>query len=250
MLLNFYVQGSSSTKSARDDGEMSPSYIELLSSLTLDESISYGKEKVESIVESAKRAFRYLSGDVAQLPAAHPQLSAKENQEKERVQEKGLWSLAGLFSGLKGRRSAIEGVDDSGVLWTEGEVHADLIRVCSSQKDNSRCSYEVQNDEGYFVFRYLLIDIPSTPIVEFYYLPLTPTYQPQTQRPGIQLGCSLSEHQVSERMSPSCGSLRHKIFPSKFNPKVRGVIHVGIVEGLLVMPICIIWYIGTLNDPW
>lgn len=135
MLLNFYVQSSSSAKSARSaDGEAGPSYLESLSSLTLDESISYGKERLESIMESAKRAFRYLSGDVAQLPTSQPQLSAKENQDRERVQDKGLWSLAGLFSGLKGRRrSAIEGAGDSGVLWTEGEVHADLVRVCNSQ---------------------------------------------------------------------------------------------------------------------
>ncbi|OAX44887.1 hypothetical protein K503DRAFT_677753, partial [Rhizopogon vinicolor AM-OR11-026] len=147
MLLNFYVQGSSSTKSVQSaDGDTGPSYIESLSSLTLDESIAYGKEKLESIVESAKRAFRYLSGDVVQLPAPQPHPSSKENQEKERGQDKGLWSLAGLFSGIKGRRNANEGAGDSGALWTEGEVHADLVR----------------NDEGYFVFRYLLIDIPNS----------------------------------------------------------------------------------------
>ncbi|KAG1829230.1 hypothetical protein DFJ58DRAFT_719715 [Suillus subalutaceus] len=139
MLLNFYVQGSSSAKSAQQaDEEAGPSYIESLSSLTLDETIALAKEKLESIGQSAKRAFRYLSGDVAPSPAPHPQLSTNDSQENERKQEKGMWSFAGLFSGLKGRRS--------GVSWTEGEVHADLVR----------------NDEGYFVFRYLLIDLPNS----------------------------------------------------------------------------------------
>ncbi|KAG1755006.1 TIM21-domain-containing protein [Suillus paluster] len=147
MLLNFYVQGSSPAKSAHQaDDEAGPSLIESLSSLTLDEAIAYAKERLELIGESGKRAFKYLSGDVTPSPAPYPHLSAKENQETERDQEKGLWSLAGLFSGLKGRRSAVEGVNDFGVLWTEGEVHADLVR----------------NDEGYFVFRYLLIDIPNS----------------------------------------------------------------------------------------
>ncbi|KAG1885609.1 TIM21-domain-containing protein [Suillus subluteus] len=147
MLLNFYVQGSSSAKSAQQaDEEAGPSYIESLSSLTLDETIALAKEKLESIGQSAKRAFRYLSGDVAPSPAPHPQLSTNDSQENERKQEKGMWSFAGLFSGLKGRRSVAEGGGDSGVSWTEGEVHADLVR----------------NDEGYFVFRYLLIDLPNS----------------------------------------------------------------------------------------
>ncbi|KAG1904819.1 TIM21-domain-containing protein [Suillus fuscotomentosus] len=147
MLLNFYVQGSSSAKSAQQaDEETGPSYIESLSSLTLDETIGLAKEKLESIGRSAKRAFRYLSGDVTPLPAPHPQLSTNDRQENERKQEKGVWSVAGLFSGLKGRRSVAEGAGDSGVPWTEGEVHADLVL----------------NDDGYFVFRYLLIDIPHS----------------------------------------------------------------------------------------
>jgi len=167
MLLNFYVQGSSSSKSAPSaDGESDRSYLESLSSLTLDQSIGYGKEKLESIMESAKRAFRYLSGDVTQLPTPHPQLSAKEDQAN-RGQDKGLWSLAGLFSGLKGRRSIADGAGDSGVLWTEGEVHADLVRVCNFPNSIFQCSVEAQNDDGYFVFRYLLIDIPSKPLIEF-----------------------------------------------------------------------------------
>lgn len=147
MLLNFYVQGSSSARSAQQaDEEAGPSYIESLSSLTLDEAIALAKDKLESIGQSAKRAFRYLSGDVAPSPAPHPQLSTNDNQENGREQEKGMWSFAGLFSGLKGRRNVSEGAGDSGVSWTEGEVHADLVR----------------NDEGYYVFRYLLIDIPNS----------------------------------------------------------------------------------------
>ncbi|KAG2368756.1 TIM21-domain-containing protein [Suillus spraguei] len=146
MLLNFYVQGSSSAKPTQQADEAGPSYIESLSSLTLDETIALVKDKLESFGKSAKRAFRYLSGDVAPSPAPHPQPSTNVNQGSERKQEKGMWSFAGLFSGLKGRRSVAEGAGDSDVLWTEGEVHADLVR----------------NDEGYFVFRYLLIDIPNS----------------------------------------------------------------------------------------
>jgi import inner membrane translocase subunit TIM21 len=133
MLLNFYVQGSSSAKSVHQaDEEAGPSYIESLSSLTLDDTIALAKDKLESIGQSAKRVFRYLSGDVAPSPAPHPQLSTNDNQENEREQEKGMWSFAGVFSSLKGRRSVAVGAGDSGASWTEGEVHADLVRVCHS----------------------------------------------------------------------------------------------------------------------
>lgn len=138
MLLNFYVQGSSSAKSDQQaDEETGPSYIESLSSLTLDETIGLAKEKLESIGQSAKRAFRYLSGDATPLPAPHPQLSTNDRQENERKQEKGVWSVAGLFSGLKGRRSVAEGAGDSGVPWTEGEVHADLVLVRKPPKNSA-----------------------------------------------------------------------------------------------------------------
>ncbi|KIK35230.1 hypothetical protein CY34DRAFT_783292, partial [Suillus luteus UH-Slu-Lm8-n1] len=115
VLLNFYVRGSSSTKSAQQaDEEAGPSFIESLSSLALDETIALAKDKLESIGQSAKRAFRYSSGDIAPSPAPHPQLSTNDNQDNESEPEKGMWSFARLFSGLKGRRNVSEGAGDSG----------------------------------------------------------------------------------------------------------------------------------------
>ncbi|KAJ8514944.1 hypothetical protein ONZ45_g7583 [Pleurotus djamor] len=54
-----------------------------------------------------------------------------------------------MFSSLKGSKSTLSEsltLEPAGRIWTEGEVHADLVR----------------NNDGYFVFRYLLIDVPNS----------------------------------------------------------------------------------------
>jgi len=69
-------------------------------------------------------------------------------KELKKTESSG-WSVVGLFSGLRGRRTGSPEISSkraNGEMWTDGEVHADLVR----------------NDEGYFEFRYLLIDIPNS----------------------------------------------------------------------------------------
>ena len=58
------------------------------------------------------------------------------------------WRFAGIFNNLRKSRT-IPQEEPSLKQWDEGEVHADLIR----------------NSDGRFVWRYLLVDIPS----EFYF---------------------------------------------------------------------------------
>ncbi|KAF9243861.1 TIM21-domain-containing protein [Melanogaster broomeanus] len=145
MFLNFYVQASSSASgsAAGDENERQwPEYIESLTSITFEDV----QAKMKLFVESAKGAFRYLRGDL--VPSSLPPLVTEKDKSKEqdRSEEHSLWGLTDLFSGLRGRRSHGEVRHESAVSWTEGEVHADLVR----------------NDEGYFIFRYLLIDIPNS----------------------------------------------------------------------------------------
>ncbi|KAH7883842.1 TIM21-domain-containing protein [Phlebopus sp. FC_14] len=143
MLLNFYVKGlptSSPSPSSPNNETTRSDLLEELKSISFDDV----KAKVVLIVTSAKRAFRYLSGDVVPSPTP-PVVTEEANKERE-DKERSLWGITGLFSGLRGRRPQSEGRGDVGMAWTEGEVHADLVR----------------NDEGYFVFRYLLIDIPNS----------------------------------------------------------------------------------------
>jgi len=70
----------------------------------------------------------------------------EKSKEQENAEAQSWWGLTNMFTGLRGWRSYGGESIAAGTTWTEGEVHADLVR----------------NDEGYFVFRYLLIDIPNS----------------------------------------------------------------------------------------
>ncbi|KAF8559344.1 hypothetical protein OG21DRAFT_1561708 [Imleria badia] len=144
LLLNFYVQGSSSGLPSTEDekGSQWASHVESLASLTFEDV----KDKMSPFVDSARSAFKYLRGDAvpSEMPAAPT--AGEKSKDQERMEGDSWWGLTGLFSGLRGRRSHDGGSHGAGIAWTEGEVHADLVK----------------NDEGYFVFRYLLIDIPNS----------------------------------------------------------------------------------------
>ncbi|KAG9314595.1 TIM21-domain-containing protein [Chiua virens] len=127
MLLNFYVQGSSSAslpvKDEKDCQEAS--YIDILTTLTFEDI----KEKMIPFIESARSAFKYLRGDNVS-PVIHPAATDKEkDKDQERTEQHSWWELTGLFAGLRGRTSHDEGSRVGGTIWTEGEIHADLVRV-------------------------------------------------------------------------------------------------------------------------
>jgi import inner membrane translocase subunit TIM21 len=143
MLLNFYVRGSPAASQPTEDKDgQRASYAESLASLTFEDV----KEKMSPFIDSARTTFKYLRGDT--VPSTiPPAATAKEkSKDQERTEERSWWDLTGVFSGLRGRKSHDGNIHAAGIAWTEGEVHADLVR----------------NDEGYFVFRYLLIDIPDS----------------------------------------------------------------------------------------
>ena len=141
MILNFYVQGKPPGSSSILNKDISESYLDAmahwagekasrLSKLTLNETVEWTKDSAFNAWERSKRAFRYLSG--APLPPMslpeHPQVNVKEFKKAE---SKG-WSFVGIFSGLRGSHAGstntnIKQADEQ--MWTDGEVHADLIRV-------------------------------------------------------------------------------------------------------------------------
>lgn len=127
MLLNFYIQGSPAETLPTEDEKDNhwASYVDSLASLTLEDI----KEKASPIIDSARSTFKYLRGDT--VPSMTPPATTnKENSRgQERTEEQSWWGLTGLFSGLRGRRSYDEGSHGVGSTWTEGEVHADLVRV-------------------------------------------------------------------------------------------------------------------------
>lgn len=125
MLLNFYVQGSSGSPPAEDDRDHQWFDFDSLTSMTFEDV----KEKVAPFVESARSAFKYLRGDY--IPVAMPPATTdkEKSEDGEKVVERSWWGVTDLFSGLRGRRSHDVGGQGAGATWTEGEVHADLVRV-------------------------------------------------------------------------------------------------------------------------
>lgn len=124
MFLSFYVQGTSSMKSSTV-ADKSEWRIDDIAAISYDDV----KTQVLSLADSVRHAFRYLSGDfVASSVSAHPAKNVGQ-QEREKKDEHPWWGLAGLFKGLRGRRSPEEASIESGTVYTEGEVHAELVRV-------------------------------------------------------------------------------------------------------------------------
>jgi import inner membrane translocase subunit TIM21 len=138
MRLEFYVQG-------RPPGSPSPppkltyfdSLIEwarakaaMASEVTLDESITWMKECVEDVRDTSKGLFRFLSGEPLPRPPSQIIQHSTENRVPEK-EETGAWSFAGLFTGLRGSKSRQSDSSplDSSQVWTEGAVHAQLVRV-------------------------------------------------------------------------------------------------------------------------
>ncbi|TCD70670.1 hypothetical protein EIP91_002394 [Steccherinum ochraceum] len=155
MLLNFYVKGQppGSLSTSPEDSYLdsvvrwTQDTTATLSTMSLEELGDSAKDRVDRTLEQCKRMFKFLSGDslptTRDVPSTLPEV--KEEQKKQ-----GWFSgFTGVFSGIKGPSAAHnEHFEDptTGPVDTDGEVHADLV----------------MNDQGYFEFRYLLIDIPDS----------------------------------------------------------------------------------------
>jgi mitochondrial import inner membrane translocase subunit TIM21 len=136
--MTFYVQG-------RPQGEIAPpldsSYFKSmsdwikdkfsgLSELSFDEAIAWSKQSGMDIWDKSIRAFKYLSG--APLPAIQvPSMPSPETKERAKKEVNTIWSFAGVFSSLKGaKKTSNEKTSrQTGRSFTEGEVHADLVKV-------------------------------------------------------------------------------------------------------------------------
>lgn len=160
MIMTFYVKGSPPSSMSPIDA----SYLESvanhgqeiwnsLSGSSLQDSVDWMRYTTEDLWNRARDAFKYVSG--TPISSSPTNSSFQEEQQRQATKgasqpdERSVWNFAGIFKSLRGSKSGGGSEDvytEDGRLFTEGEVHADLVR----------------NSEGYFTFRYLLIDIPST----------------------------------------------------------------------------------------
>ncbi|KAI9445066.1 TIM21-domain-containing protein [Lactarius indigo] len=158
MLLNFYVQANphlpdSHTSYFQSVSSWVTDAVTNLPELSWQEAKDSAMHHAQETVSSAKDLFRYLSGDPAppQPAATHIAFPEPLKQEVPTSDRKSFWSgVTGLFGSLRNgsRTGPQDGTPEAGRggVWHEGEVHADLVR----------------DDSGYFVFRYILIDIPGS----------------------------------------------------------------------------------------
>ncbi|TFK57502.1 hypothetical protein OE88DRAFT_1671543 [Heliocybe sulcata] len=147
LLLNFYVQSRASDPSSSSEDEsyfaVIGEWFKHVSELTWDEA--------REAIEGGKRLVRYLAGKPEPLRPP-PASAAETGKEEEKREDAGWWSFAGVFGGLRGALGAGQGGKEGGSrgvegrVYTDGEVHADLVK----------------DKDGYFRFRYILVDIPNS----------------------------------------------------------------------------------------
>ncbi|TEB39346.1 hypothetical protein FA13DRAFT_1725330 [Coprinellus micaceus] len=152
MILSFYVKGR---PEGAEDSDLS--YMETAERWVQDKSVALPDLKFEDIMQWSKefsadiwdksiQAFRYLSG-APPPPAPSPPVTERQALEQPQKKDSSAWDFVGMFSGLRGQsRKGTGSTGEEHRTFLEGDVHADLVR----------------NKDGYFVFRYLLVDIPSS----------------------------------------------------------------------------------------
>ncbi|KAG7450220.1 uncharacterized protein BT62DRAFT_943012 [Guyanagaster necrorhizus] len=148
MFLNFFVQGRPPGEAkSKSNYEAMISWIRdtssSISDLTIDGATEWMKDRKKYLFEQFKRVFRYLTG--APAPSSSQPAFVSADTRSKGKEESTMWQLAGMFSSLRRSRGNTEPPAD-GRVFTDGEVHAELV----------------MNNDGYFVFRYLLVDIPNS----------------------------------------------------------------------------------------
>ena len=146
MLLTFYVHSKPKSSSFANEDE---SFLEAiyhrmgnLSQLSWDEIATLTRDSFDNARQRAKVLFLYLTGQPdastsGSTARAGPGVGKTTDIGKPvpEAEKPSVWSFAGLFSGLKGKKSSSSSKANSNSFWDtkwdEGEVHAHLVRVRS-----------------------------------------------------------------------------------------------------------------------
>ncbi len=141
MIMTFYIQGrpegAAPLPSEIGYYEASTRWmqekLEHLPDLSLDEAMRWTKDQAECAWERSKQTFKYLSGAPV-IPPPFPSAAEPEKQAEKPEETQG-WSVAGMFSSLKGSRGSSGSFTRTDYrTFTEAEVHADLVRVGNTSR--------------------------------------------------------------------------------------------------------------------
>ncbi|KAG6910580.1 hypothetical protein DXG01_009531 [Tephrocybe rancida] len=155
MIMTFYVHGHpagseiplSNASYLETATEWAQEKLSQASDLSFDESVEWTKGYAHTLWDRTRRLFKYLAG--APVPPPSLPTQQEKSSEPHKPEHNSTWSFAGMFSAIKGPKGTSQAESkraSDGQMFTDGEVHANFIR----------------NNDGYFVFRYLLIDIPNS----------------------------------------------------------------------------------------
>ena len=157
MLLNFYVKGQPPGSDSDSDSEHGSCWESAsqwaagsgsLPEMSFEAHMAMAREKLESVAETCRQLFKFLSGEQVPTPRDVAQPSSEVMEEKK---ETGwMSSITGIFSSLKGPSAAhTEHFEDpAGPVDTDGEVHADLVMVSPSELFAQRiCSQRARTIE-------------------------------------------------------------------------------------------------------
>ncbi|KAJ7456641.1 TIM21-domain-containing protein, partial [Mycena latifolia] len=146
MFLNFYIQTQPKKASLSEAlSGWTQDKFSLLTEMSLDELMAWTQESALVAWDRSKEAFKFLSGRPS--PPSPTDTWSTDTRDAERKQENG-GGFMGMFSSLRGPRgTSVEPrpVAD-GRVFSEGEVHVNFVK----------------NNEGNFVLRYILVDLPNS----------------------------------------------------------------------------------------
>lgn len=148
LLLHFFVESTHPDKSYTEESSLS------LSDLSLSSAYEWSKTHASNALDASKSAFAYLVGsnpppqEINTRPNGSPSTSTGVRHTdigKSSTEGSSAWSFAGLFGGIRTTNtSAKKAAREPAAQYTEGEVHADLVK----------------DESGDFKYRYLLVDLP------------------------------------------------------------------------------------------
>ena len=140
MLLNFYVHGSAPgfpASNPEDEGMLSrlshkvQGATESLQEMSAEDMKEEVTKKAQDVVDASRGLFRFLAGSEDEQTTDH--VAPVQEQKSSKEGQGWFSSVTGLFSGIKGSSRPGGSATDahSRPAFTEGEVHADLVMVCS-----------------------------------------------------------------------------------------------------------------------
>jgi import inner membrane translocase subunit TIM21 len=164
MFLNFYIQSQPKKASYSESlSGWTQDKFSALTDMTLDDLIAWAQGSASVAWDRSKAAFKFLSG-APSPPSPTDKLMTDAGEAERKEQSRG--GFMGMFTSLRGPRGAsVESRPEAdGRVFSEGEVHANFVKVsaCTIIPACSNAHY-VQNNQGNFVLRYLIVDLPSGP---------------------------------------------------------------------------------------